>query len=212
MKKSLQILLGLILILILAYLCFIRVSSNIKNDLISKTELIYKENNITGVTVEIEGEDLSMRRVLVLTGTISSYKKKVDAEIFAKNIDGVLSVKNSIVIDIAVDRKPKPTIVYIKEPEEVIVTPIETAKPIPTPKNTPTIKPTNKPTEIIIKSTPKASVEGKIDIPIPIDAPIAIKNTVNIPTPVDVPKTPIAIQSAIIEENEETKLKTKGVE
>lgn len=198
MKKSLQILLGLILILILAYLCFIRVSSNIKNDLISKTELIYKENNITGVTVEIEGEDLSMRRVLVLTGTISSYKKKVDAEIFAKNIDGVLSVKNSIVIDIAVDRKPKPTIVYIKEPVEVIVTP------------TPT--PTNKPTEIIIKSTPKASVEGKIDIPIPIDAPIAIKNTVNIPTPVDVPKTPIAIQSAIIEENEETKLKTKGVE
>lgn len=198
MKKSLQILLGLTLILILAYLCFIRVSSNIKNDLISKTELIYKENNITGVTVEIEGENLSMRRVLVLTGTISSYKKKVDAEIFAKNIDGVLSVKNSIVIDIAVDRKPKPTIVYIKEPEEVIVTP------------TPT--PTNKPTEIIIKSTPKASVEGKIDIPIPIDAPIAIKNTVNIPTPVDVPKTPIAIQSAIIEENEETKLKTKGVE
>lgn len=200
MKKSLQILLGLILILILAYLCFIRVSSNIKNDLISKTELIYKENNITGVTVEIEGEDLSMRRVLVLTGTISSYKKKVDAEIFAKNIDGVLSVKNSIVIDIAVDRKPKPTIVYIKEPVEVIVTP------------TPTPTPTNKPTEIIIKSTPKASVEGKIDIPIPIDAPIAIKNTVNIPTPVDVPKTPIAIQSAIIEENEETKLKTKGVE
>jgi len=198
MKKSLQILLGLILILILAYLCFIRVSSNIKNDLISKTELIYKENNITGVTVEIEGENLSMRRVLVLTGTISSYKKKVDAEIFAKNIDGVLSVKNSIVIDIAVDRKPKPTIVYIKEPVEVIVTP------------TPT--PTNKPTEIIIKSTPKASVEGKIDIPIPINAPIAIKNTVNIPTPVDVPKTPIAIQSAIIEENEETKLKTKGVE
>ncbi|HIC77855.1 MAG TPA: hypothetical protein EYP02_01615, partial [Sulfurovum sp.] len=126
MKKSLQILLGLILILILAYLCFIRVSSNIKNDLISKTELIYKENNITGVTVEIEGEDLSMRRVLVLTGTISSYKKKVDAEIFAKNIDGVLSVKNSIVIDIAVDRKPKPTIVYIKEPVEVIVTPTPT--------------------------------------------------------------------------------------
>lgn len=196
MKKSLQILLGLTLILILAYLCFIRVSSNIKNDLISKTELIYKENNITGVTVEIEGEDLSMRRVLVLTGTISSYKKKVDAEIFAKNIDGVLSVKNSIIIDLAVDKKPKPTMVYIKEPVEVIVTPT----------------PTNKPTEIIIKSTPKASVEGKIDIPIPINAPIAIKNTVNIPTPVDVPKTPIAIQSAIIEENEETKLKTKGVE
>ena len=196
MKKSLQILLGLTLILILAYLCFIRVSSNIKNDLISKTELIYKENNITGVTVEIEGENLSMRRVLVLTGTISSYKKKVDAEIFAKNIDGVLSVKNSIIIDLAVDKKPKPTMVYIKEPVEVIVTPT----------------PTNKPTEIIIKSTPKASVEGKIDIPIPINAPIAIKNTVNIPTPVDVPKTPIAIQSAIIEENEETKLKTKGVE
>ncbi len=96
MKKSLQILFGLVLILVLAYVAFLDVSAKIKDDLLRKTKVIFSENNINDVTVNTQGEGLSLSRSLVLVGTAISEVERIRIVTLTTNIEGVCHVDNQI--------------------------------------------------------------------------------------------------------------------
>ena len=96
MTKLLQILFGLVLILVLAYITFLNVSTKIKNDLLTKTKVIFSENNIRGVTADMQGEGLSVSRTLVLTGTAISNAERIRIVKLTENIEGICSIDNQI--------------------------------------------------------------------------------------------------------------------
>jgi hypothetical protein len=216
MKKILQILFALILILILTYITFINTSTTIQNNLISKAKILLKDNNITGINIKIEGEGLKMQRVLVLTGSVSTYKKKIDIGSLTQNIEGVLGVNNQITIvskGVQVQVAPTPTPTPTLTP---IFTPTPTAKVTITPKQTIApviinIKPTFTPISTPVVST-KTTVESIITIPThneitePITEPIidiptvatvpkVIQNSINVPIPIKPVAVPIPIKT-----------------
>jgi hypothetical protein len=96
MQKSLQILFGLLLILVLAYVAFLDVSKKVKDDLLIKAKVMFSENNVRGVTANIQGEGLEMSRSLVLTGTAISEVERVRIVTLIENIEGVCRVDNQI--------------------------------------------------------------------------------------------------------------------
>jgi hypothetical protein len=114
MNKSLQILLGLLLILVLAYVAFLDVSTKIKDDLLLKTKVMFSENNVRGVTANIQGDDLNISRTLVLTGTAISEVERVRIVTLSENIEGICRVDNQIRIHPAVPKAPKvPTVIKV---------------------------------------------------------------------------------------------------
>ena len=229
MKKILQILFALILILILTYIAFINTSTTIQKDLISKAKTILKDNNITDIGVEIEGEGLNIKRVLILTGSVSTYKEKVQVEILTQNIEGVGAIKNRITLA----HRVKPMQNFL---ESVVVVPnkvkLEKKTPPPSkPISTPTLRPTStpepvsKPTLVVEKiqkirvevSTPTPTAmptesiddtnKSKINIPTVVSVPKIIKNNISVPVAVKAVSAPIAIEAI-----EAVELKIKGVE
>ena len=106
MKKLLQILFGLLLTLILAYMAFLDVSSKIKDDLLTKTKAMLSQNNVRGVTANIEGESLTISRTMVLTGTAISEVERVRIGTLTKNIEGVCHVDNQIKIHVIIAKEP----------------------------------------------------------------------------------------------------------
>ena len=225
MKKILQILFALILILILTYIAFINTSTTIQKDLISKAKTILKDNNRTDIGVEMEGKGLNIKRVLILTGSVSTYKEKVQVEILTQNIEGVGAVKNQITLTPRV----KPVQNFL---ESVVVVPnevkLEKKTPPPSkPISTPTLRPTSTPEPIskptlVVEKVQKIRVEvstpmptesiddtnkSKINIPTVVSVPKVIKNNVSVPVAVKAVSAPIAIEAI-----EAVELKTKGVE
>jgi len=98
MKKFILLLLGLILIAILSYFCFLTKSPNIQNDLISKTKTLYTQQGVEGVNVEINGKNLKATRALILTGVVSTKDDRNHALLIAENIEGVTEVDSQIAI------------------------------------------------------------------------------------------------------------------
>jgi len=98
MRKTLLLLLGLLLIGILSYFCFMDKSTVIKKDLITKTEAIYQKNGLEGIKVGIRGEGLKQTRTITLNGEVASENIKDKAEELALNIDGVMGVENNLVV------------------------------------------------------------------------------------------------------------------
>ena len=187
MTKSLQILLGLVLILILAYVAFLDVSAKIKNDLLTKAKVIFTENNIKELKVAMQGEGLSMSRTLVLTGRAISELERSRIVTLTQNIEGVCSVANKIELYPTVPKTP-----LVPEVPEVIAVPSvkisskkSIAKEIPkkelmvetllTKESIPLVSPTKSETKI--PPVPVA-VSKSIVVPTPvkaIDAPEVIK-------------------------------------
>ena len=187
MTKSLQILLGLVLILILAYVAFLDVSAKIKNDLLTKAKVIFTENNIKELKVAMQGEGLSMSRTLVLTGRAISELERSRIVTLTQNIEGVCSIANKIELYPTVPKTP-----LVPEVPEVIAVPSvkisskkSIAKEIPkkelmvetllTKESIPLVSPTKSETKI--PPVPVA-VSKSIVVPIPvkaIDAPKVIK-------------------------------------
>ncbi|NOZ90606.1 MAG: OmpA family protein, partial [Epsilonproteobacteria bacterium] len=99
MKKALLLLLGLLLIGVLAYFCFMDKSTDIKEDLISKTEATYKNRGLQGIKVGIKGEELKQTRIITLNGEVASEGIKKEAGEIASNIDGVMGVENNLIIN-----------------------------------------------------------------------------------------------------------------
>ena len=212
MKKILQILFALILILILTYITFINTSTTIQNNLISKAKILLKDNNITGINIKIEGEGLKIQRVLVLTGSVSTYKKKIDIGSLTQNIEGVVGVNNQItivskVVQVQVAPTPIPTPIFTPTPTaKVTITSKQTIAPVVI-----NIKPTFTPLSTPVVFT-KTTVESTITIPThnevtePITEPIiniptvatvpkVIQNRINVPIPIKPVAVPIPIKT-----------------
>jgi len=103
MGKGLLLLLGVILIGLLSYLCFMSKASGIEKELISRTKSLYSDKDMEWIEVGIRGEKLEMTRILTLTGVAKTAEERVEAESVAKNVEGVMGVDNKITI------KPIPT-------------------------------------------------------------------------------------------------------
>jgi hypothetical protein len=184
MKKSLQILFGLLLILVLAYVAFLDVSTKIKDDLLTKTEVMFSENNVRGVTAKMNGEGLSLSRTLVLTGTAISDVERVRIGILAENIEGVSNIANEIKLYPVVPKVP-------------------TVPVVPTVIKTPVVKPLK---PIVAKKTPQTDVLKKkiVETLVPSE-----KMTTKLPTVPTVPIPVRAIEAPKVIEIE--KIKLEGV-
>lgn len=100
MRKILLLLLGLLLIGILSYFCFMNKANSIENDLVSTTQNIYAtaDKPLNGININIEGNELEMTRNLILTGTAATIEQKNEAERIARNVSGVTDVNNQIMV------------------------------------------------------------------------------------------------------------------
>jgi len=96
MKKWLLLLLGLILIGILSYFCFLSKASNIQNDLLLKTQALYAQQGLKGINVKNSGENFKATRILTLTGTVLTEDEKNHASLIAENVEGVSAVDPKI--------------------------------------------------------------------------------------------------------------------
>ncbi|HIP50517.1 MAG TPA: hypothetical protein EYG94_00385 [Campylobacterales bacterium] len=147
MTKLLQILFGLVLILVLAYIAFLNVSTKIKDDLLTKTKVMFSENNVRHVAVNMQGEGLSVSRTLVLTGTAISDVERIRIVKLTENIEGICSIDNQIRLHPLV---PKP-------PEVPVVSKVVTVI------KTPVVKVSAE--SIVSESTPKelVTIEDKVE-------------------------------------------------
>ena len=178
MKKLLQILFGLLLTLILAYMAFLDVSNKIKDDLLRKTNAMLSETNVRGVTANIEGENLSISRTMVLTGTVISEVERVRIGTLTKNIEGVCHVDNQIEIEAIVAKEPSVIeIPIVKTPtEEVMVKSIpqellnivENTAIVVKEKTIPIVSVAS--TKIITKISSVPIVNQSIIVPVPVKA------------------------------------------
>ena len=98
MRKLLFLLLGLLLIFILSYFCFLGKAENVQNDLLTKAEKAYNDKSMNWVSPKIKGHDLETTRILTLTGTTDSLLAKEEAEKIAQTLEGITSIDNQIVI------------------------------------------------------------------------------------------------------------------
>jgi hypothetical protein len=96
MKKSLIILVGFTLILLLASLAFSNVSNQIQDDLLKKTEKKFYEKGINDIQAQVEGKGFGLSRNIILTGSVYSEKQKMYVASMVDDIFGVSSVKNDI--------------------------------------------------------------------------------------------------------------------
>ena len=98
MKKWFASLLTLSLLLILSYFCFINKSQKIKNDLLTKANVSYAQEDMDWLTIGLEGEDVTQRRVLVLEGIAQNQTQRKKAERIAHTIEGIYDVQNNITV------------------------------------------------------------------------------------------------------------------
>jgi OOP family OmpA-OmpF porin len=135
MRKLMLLLLGVILIGILSYFCFLDKAGMIKDDLISKTQSVYAAKHIDWVKPDIKGDDLEMTRILTLKGTAPSLALKDEAGRIALSQEGVDGVDNRLVVA-KVEKESLPELEPEPEPEPApVIVPVdvkpEPAKPEP---------------------------------------------------------------------------------
>ncbi len=142
MRKFLILLLGLLLIGILSYFCFLDKSAEIKNDLASKTQSTYTAKQMNWVKSDIKGNDLAMTRIVTLEGTAPSAAFKAEAQRIALAQEGVTGVENRLIVaqasskaDIKSESVITPVDVEIvSKPEAIPIIDVEvTSKPEPIP-------------------------------------------------------------------------------
>ena len=121
MKKGLLLLLGVILIVILSYFCFMGKAQGINEDLVSKSQTAYKGKQMGWIDVALKGKELEMTRTLVLSGVAPSAGKREEAEVMAQAIEGVLEVDNQLIVKIA---EPVAPIVKKAPIASVVVAPV----------------------------------------------------------------------------------------
>ena len=204
MKKSLEILLGLLFILVLSYVAFLDVSTKIKDDLLTKTEVMLSENNVRHVTANMQGEGLSMSRILVLTGTSISDVERVRIVSLIAKIEGVCSIDNQIKLHPVVPKAPqvpvvvkvptvmtvpvikvaeepienKPNIVVEKKIVETSVSSMETTTKVPVVEN-----------QTAITSVPSTEMTTKVPV-----VPTVVSKSIVVPTPVSAIDAPNVIR------------------
>ncbi len=106
MKRVLLLLLGLILLILLSYFCFINKAESIRNDLVSTANNIYLSKHMEWVKPDLKGDKLGLTAIMTLKGIAPSEKAKIEAEKIAKNINGVQGVENLLVVKKTVTPSP----------------------------------------------------------------------------------------------------------
>ena len=96
MRKILLWLVGLLLMGILAYFCFMEKSDGIKEHLVSDVQRAYAGEEMNWVDASLKGQGLDMTRTIVLEGTAPSTLLKDKAARIAAGIVGVSSVENNV--------------------------------------------------------------------------------------------------------------------
>lgn len=167
MKKTLQILVGLFLILLLAYFAFLDVSAKRKSDLLlSETKLIESDKNLTQATeVRVELKEKDVKTKVVVENNLTQIP---------------LSTPTVINKESVVETAPVKAVV-----EETVVKKIITPVLTPTPLQKTVIETT------IIPTPMKSSV----NIPTVVTVPKPIMSTVDVPKPVKAITAPIAVQT-----------------
>ena len=121
MNKWLLLTLGIVSILLLAYLSFDKKATIIKEDLLKKAEIIHQNSAFKDVYVKLKGDGFSLTRELMLLGTVSSKEDKVLASNLLQDIKGVTKVNNLLKV-----QKLKPIIKeVVQEKQKVEIPTIE---------------------------------------------------------------------------------------
>lgn len=155
MKRFFLLLLGLILLGILAYYCFVAKAVNIKNELIFDVQKVFSEKKMNWVNAEIKGNDLDLERVVILNGTAPTTDLRKKASLLATSIEGVTGVENNLQIIQTVEKivKIEKVIEVVKKQDSKIS--------IPFPYTLQVTK--NKESKIILKGhVPNADIHNKI--------------------------------------------------
>lgn len=99
-KKIIIIILGLLAIILLAYFCIKTKSPTIESDLVTRSNTALVSENILWTNVSING------RELLLTGTAPTETLRLQAGDIVKNIRGINSVDNQLIVESIVAIEP----------------------------------------------------------------------------------------------------------
>ncbi len=94
MKRWLILVLGILLTLLLSYICFLNQQETIINDLVTQAQVIKKNPAFKDVHVKLKGEGFTLTRELVLLGTVSSKEDQALASSLLQDIKGVTKINN----------------------------------------------------------------------------------------------------------------------
>lgn len=211
MRKTLQILSGLLLILVLAYLSFLEVSSKIKDDLLSKTKTKLVEEGIVGIHSELEGEGLGLTRTVILTGEVNSEEDKLRAASLVSELRGVCHVDNQIKVEIKVEKTPELIEVPVIETSTPILNLEENSKDFMETKRG-SIKTKEPVIEKFKEPEEKAVTSSIIKIKIPV-VPVVNEKLTEVPVPINVTTVPVAVEpEKALMSKDKKNVKTEGVE
>ena len=98
MRRLLLWLLGLLLMGILAYYCFMNRSTGIKDALLEKAHSAYQAQDIDWVKTGLQGDGLGISRVLKLEGVAPSLELKNKAGQIARSVYGISGVNNRLTV------------------------------------------------------------------------------------------------------------------
>jgi len=99
MKKILLGLLGVLLISLFSYICFILNGDSIKQNLTAKVNNTLNSNSYTWANASLVGQSIESTNIVKLTGIAPSDEEKMNAQMLVSKIDGVGGVENQIVVD-----------------------------------------------------------------------------------------------------------------
>jgi len=94
MKKILLGLLGLLLISLFSYICFIMKSDSIKENIISSVNNTLNKNNYDWANASLVGNGIESTNIVKLTGIAPSVDDKMNAQMLVTKVNGVGGVEN----------------------------------------------------------------------------------------------------------------------
>ena len=114
MKRLLILALGILLILLLSYICFLNKRESIRHDLVTQAQVVKTNPIFKDVSIRLKGESFALTRELILEGKVTSNKDKVLASNLFQDIQGITKVNNRIKVQAV-----KPIIKEIKSVETI---------------------------------------------------------------------------------------------
>ncbi len=116
MSRALILFFGIIVAIILAYLCVKKHIQEIPVDVQTRTEAALDAQQLSKINSTIDGRDIT------LSGIVETAEEKLKAEKIARNVEGVRTVKNKILVATPPAPEPEP-VIQEEEIVEAIVAP-----------------------------------------------------------------------------------------
>jgi outer membrane protein OmpA-like peptidoglycan-associated protein len=99
MKKVLLALLGLVLIGILTYFCFLDKIGSMRESLETNANGTLMSNNLVDAKAQLVGNDFETTTIMRLTGKVASDEEKNKAENLVSSVSGISSIDNQLVVE-----------------------------------------------------------------------------------------------------------------